>query len=458
MKLPPQHRSLAQSLARAALVAIALLCGAASTARAQMPAAELPPYGDLIYAEAAQVPGEAGQQCRVDAFVRIAHDYVVFRRAPVGGGDSTFAGSIDVSFDVLDAEGQTVATANARRDVRVRGYLATESRDGCVLVHQTFRLPEGTYKVRLHVSDGQSTRERLVVLPVRLRSLHPGKLVLASFLPLSDSVLRSTPDYRLFASGAGVPFGRPSLLALTCAVRDDARWRYIITRNDAPRAGRVVAASDIAHRAILDNVATFPVLQDADAFVLGRDSVEGRLALLRLPFDTLEAGSYRLTLFASQAGAGDAREEDSAVFDFRVFWKDMPLSLRDPDFAVSVMRYILTEEEIADLNKGSDAELLDKLSAYWRAHDPTPGTIRNERMEEYFRRADQAYFAYRTLASANGALTDRGKVFILFGPPDSVQRILKSGEAPEEIWHYPTLKRVFTFTDRERNGKYRLRS
>lgn len=438
----------------AAAAALLLLCCAAML-RAQMPLAELPPYGDLIYAEAAQVPGHAGSACRVDAFVRIAHDYVVFHRAPEFAGDSTFAGSIEMSFDVLDADEQTVATANVRREVRVRGYLATESRDRCTLVQQTFLLPAGAYRVRAHVSDGQSTRERLLVLPVRLRSLRPGALALASLLPLADSALRPDAGYRLFASGASVPYARPSLLALSCAAGDGTRWRYALTRNDAPRAGRPVAAADIAPLALLDNVTVLPARPDAEDFVLGRDSAEGRLALFRLPFDTLEAGPYRLAMFAAGPGAA---AEDSAVFEFRVFWKDMPLSMRDADFAASVMRYILTDEEIADLNKGSDAELLDKLSAYWRAHDPTPGTVRNELMEEYFRRADQAYFAYRTLTSANGALTDRGKVHILFGPPERVQRNLKSGEAPEEIWHYPALKRVFTFTDRERNGKYRLRS
>ncbi|MBL0175665.1 MAG: GWxTD domain-containing protein [Ignavibacteria bacterium] len=77
-------------------------------------------------------------------------------------------------------------------------------------------------------------------------------------------------------------------------------------------------------------------------------------------------------------------------------------------------------------------------------------------MEEYFRRVDQAYFAYRTLTNQNGALTVRGKVHILFGIPEEVERLLKPGEPAQEIWDYPSLKKTFTFVDRERNGNFRL--
>ena len=440
---------------RAAIVAL-LVCAVRATA--QMPTADLPAYGDLVYAEAAQVPGDSARLCRLDVFVRITHDYVVFHRAVEFPGDSSFAGVVELSYDVLDAENRMVATANKRKDVRVPNYAATESRDATVLLRQTFRLPAGEYRVRLQVSDGKSTRQRLIVLPARLRSLQPGALALGSILPLADSALRPGADYHVFAYGASVPFARPSLLALSCAVEKQTQWRYCITRNDAARAGRVVAAAPVEALAMLDNSTVHGPNDGTLECVFGPGATIGRVALFRLPFDTLEAGAYRLVLYASARVAGDSIATDSAVLECRVFWKEQPLSLRDPDFAVSVMRYILTESELSDFSKGSDAEILDKLSAYWRGKDPTPGTVRNELMEEYFRRADQAYFAYRTLASENGALTDRGKVYILFGAPENVQRTLKPGEAPEEVWRYPSLKRVFTFIDRERNGKYHLRS
>jgi GWxTD domain-containing protein len=436
---------------RTAIAALTLLLVWAPRAFPQTAHAELPPYGDLIYAEAAQLPGDSAGRCRLDVFIRIAHDYIVFHRAGEVPGDSAFLGGVEMSLDVFDAQGQTVESANARKAVRVPNYLATESRDAFALLQQTFRLPPGRYRVAVHVSDGKSTRQRSIDLPVALKALTPGVLALGTVLPLEDSVLRADHAYRVYAFGASVPYARPSLLAVSCSAGPDAQWRYALTRNDPARAGRLVASAPIAPLTLLENVAPSARMRDTTAFVLGDAPAAGRLALFRIPFDTLEAGLYRLVLFATEGSA-----TDSTVAEFRVFWKDMPLSLREPDFAVSVMRYILTEDEISDLNRGSDADQLDKLSAWWRAKDPTPGTIRNEMMEEYFRRVDQAYFAYRTLANQNGALTDRGKVHILFGMPEEVERLLKPGEPAQEIWNYPSLRKTFTFVDRERSGNFRL--
>ncbi|MBL0175664.1 MAG: hypothetical protein IPP94_10435 [Ignavibacteria bacterium] len=218
-----------------AVAALALLLGWIPCASAQTPHAELPPYGDLIYAEAAQLPGDSAGLCRLDLFLRIAHDYIVFHRNGDAPGDSSFTGGVELSIDVFDAQGQTVETANTRKVVRVPNYLATESRDAWLLQQHTFRLAPGRYRVSVLVDDGKSTRQRSIQLPVTLKSLTAGTLALGSVLPLEDSVARADHAYRVFAFGASVPYARPSLLAVSCSAGADAQWRYALTRND-PRA------------------------------------------------------------------------------------------------------------------------------------------------------------------------------------------------------------------------------
>jgi GWxTD domain-containing protein len=187
----------------------------------------------------------------------------------------------------------------------------------------------------------------------------------------------------------------------------------------------------------------------------GFDVYSGRLSasmrIFQLPFDTLDVGDYELEIAVAGHGA-----EDVFRMPFSVFWKDMPLTLKNPDLALGIMRYILSEEEYGAMDKGSDEERAGRIRAYWKGRDPSPGTPYNETMVEFFRRADQAYYKFQTTTIANGALTDRGKIYILYGPPDSVDRLLEPGGLPQEAWSYRTLGKTFRFVDRSRNGNLRL--
>lgn len=77
------------------------------------------------------------------------------------------------------------------------------------------------------------------------------------------------------------------------------------------------------------------------------------------------------------------------------------------------IRYICTGEEQERLRSlAADSEIVSFLDTFWTRRDPTPGTEKNETREEHLRR----------LAFANehlgGSHLDRGRVYILYGPPD----------------------------------------
>ena len=101
---------------------------------------------------------------------------------------------------------------------------------------------------------------------------------------------------------------------------------------------------------------------------------------------------------------------------------------------------------------------MKKLYAYWKKQDPTPETAYNERMDEFYRRADYAYFNFaRNARLLDGALTDRGKIYILYGAPTNIERSFLLGEQPVEIWSYSNnVKRIVKFTDPSGHGDYKL--
>ena len=87
------------------------------------------------------------------------------------------------------------------------------------------------------------------------------------------------------------------------------------------------------------------------------------------------------------------------------------------DWAQGPVRHLMTKEEARTWKTlRSDDEAQAFIDLFWARRDPTPTTPRNEFREDFEARVD---FAERNFGngSLSGALSDQGKVFILFGPP-----------------------------------------
>ena len=94
----------------------------------------------------------------------------------------------------------------------------------------------------------------------------------------------------------------------------------------------------------------------------------------------------------------------------------------DENWANGPVRYLLTAQQRADYARLSDlASRSEYVTEFWKAHDPIPETPVNEFREEFERRVA---FADTRLAQeeTRGSLTDRGMLFVLFGPPTWVGR------------------------------------
>jgi len=124
--------------------------------------------------------------------------------------------------------------------------------------------------------------------------------------------------------------------------------------------------------------------------------------------------------------------------------------------------YIITPEELAAFKRlTSDAERETFIEQFWLKRDPTPGTLKNELKEEHYRRI--AYANERFQASEPGWKTDRGRVYIIFGPPDEIESHPAGGQGayPHEIWRYRSIPNVgenieMEFVDKSMTGEYRL--
>ena len=107
----------------------------------------------------------------------------------------------------------------------------------------------------------------------------------------------------------------------------------------------------------------------------------------------------------------------------------------DDFFAKSEYIATATEKEKYELMKTEEGKR-EFLTAFWKARDEDPSDDINNNLREYIKRANEADIKFRTL-SKKGWMTDRGRVYLMFGEPSEIQRFPNESETrPYEIWLY----------------------
>jgi GWxTD domain-containing protein len=134
-------------------------------------------------------------------------------------------------------------------------------------------------------------------------------------------------------------------------------------------------------------------------------------------------------------------------------WFDIPSSLLNIDVAIDNLKFILESDKIREMKRGNAVEKERKFREFWAERDPTPDTDFNELMTEYYTRIDYAYQNFTT-PSRPGHDSDQGKVYITYGPPDSVERKFPPNGATQEVWQYGS--RTFIFNATSGFGDFQL--
>jgi len=123
--------------------------------------------------------------------------------------------------------------------------------------------------------------------------------------------------------------------------------------------------------------------------------------------------------------------------------------------------YIITDEErnaFRQLN--TDEEREQFVEQFWLRRDPTPDSVQNEYKEEHYRRIAYANEHYGS--GIPGWKTDRGRVYIKFGPPDEIDSHPSGGAYPRptEDWTYRLVDGIpnarFQFVDTGMNGEFHM--
>ncbi len=131
------------------------------------------------------------------------------------------------------------------------------------------------------------------------------------------------------------------------------------------------------------------------------------------------------------------------------------------DDMFSKCRYIATSAEL------DQYEILDSVDSkrqyfyeFWAKRDPNLKTPQNEYKDEYMKRLDHVNIAY-TSSYRPGYKTDMGRVYLMYGEPDQIDRYPnETNVKPYEIWYYNNIEGGvnFIFADISGFAQYELLS
>ncbi len=404
-----------------------------ATAASQVEVTDRRPTGPAtIFMDVLSYASLDSGKSKMDLYVQVPYEEITF----VLQGEE-FVGKFDITASVSTSEGDPVWNRLQSVEVRTKDFSQTVSNRLYSLKQLTFEMRPGPFDLRVEVRDQESRKATTIRRKILVSDFAQGAF------SLSDVMLVN----RLTSSGEK----RSIIPNISGFVGDEAEGFFVFFEMYS-RVGqgpvRFVATVQNTNRdsvAGLEQIET-PLTSTQQVFLKFQD--------LQLPI-----GPYVMRIGAYPADGPTTPERRLAATSrtFTMRWSDMPFSISDIDKAIEQMRYVARDADISFIRAGATPEeQRDRFLEYWNKRDPDPQTARNELMEEYYHRIE---YANRNFGHyMEGWRTDRGMVYVRYGPPENIERHpFETNTRPYEVWHYYNLNYEFVFVDETGFGDYRLR-
>jgi GWxTD domain-containing protein len=358
------------------------------------------------------------ENVKVTVHVKIPYTELQFTRF----GDKYLA-RYEVGVDISDEKKERIAGLIWSDSLLLGSYQDTRKTENTILTAKHFQVPAGELRIAVRVTDLYTKKTRILTDKVDHSEMYAGPISLGNIMIMNNA---PTASRELLMDEAFYE------------IMDTLRFKARIIGDKAPYKIwyelKVLDESKLKETILLNN----------------RGAIDSLLSFV-VPLSNMHYSNYSLFLYAEDGNANKVVTKAN----FRVRIKGINFDVGDLDEAVKQLAYIADESDIqAILAESGDAEL-KKFTEFWTNLDPTPGTPENELMEEYYRRVAFSIEAFTVMQ--DGWRTDRGMIYILFGPPDEIHRgSFEIDQKPYQIWDYYRVGKQFVFRDETGFGNYRL--
>jgi GWxTD domain-containing protein len=331
--------------------------------------------------------------------------------------DSVYTGEFLVSLS-LKKDGYQSGGISKKQKISVHEYKKTISNDFYFNDFVEMKIPEGKTEITLTVSDLNSSR-----VWSRLKKIEVSKLE-----PTDISSIRwlSNPSREVFTD------------------KDTIRIRLNILNTEKSETQLLIYFNN-------ENGATF-FKKDTILPCIKSQSIE-----VFIPANRFDEALY--TFFAEVRNVNKKKiiKKSISFTVFKPFFESKRFLER-----VSQMAYITSPREMNKLLNARIEEREKLWDEFWESKDPTPADGINEAKISYFERVDFANNNFGRSSVFEGWRTDRGKIYIILGPPDYVEDEPYSVSSPDyyayQIWYYYNKGYNLIFIQRYMTGDYDLQN
>lgn len=375
----------------------------------------------------------------IDIFVIVPYQGLTFIKS-----DDSFYSEFDIIFSIYDEEGMPYKSNKVSRTLVANNFFeANGGNAGFDFVFESFATDAGKYEVKVELIDNLSSFKQSLqkTRKVGVLDFKMYDFTLSGLLVLSSIEVKEDGGYRI------TPFPDDNVGKL-----EDGFFVFF-------EANKYFAIDEVVlYTEILDSEDNVLWDKEPETKKIDKDITQ---LYVKIPFlDNIKSGEYKLRIYAYDPNEAKAGSDNKplAVAERSISYKASALGFvyDNLDKSIAQLEYAAYKEDIIYIkNAETEKEKKERFDQFWKERDPSPRTKKNEAFIDFYSRvlyANQNFSSY-----AEGWLTDMGMIFIIFGPPSSVDRQSNfSDNRRVVIWRYGNNNLEFVFIDNTGFDYYRL--
>lgn len=385
--------------------------------------AQSPQSMGAVETDAVLFPALLPEKSHLELFVWVRNNQLQFVKE-----DSLFRARFQINLDIALENGTSLLTRDTTRMITQNRYPDTIDPMIRHMLHYRLFLEPNKYIFRTRLLDLNSRLSYIDETRREVRAIGTKQLSVSDILILSTS----KPPADLF---------QVMLHPRSVPIRDSL---YLFTEVIVP-----TGTQDF----------------EFEAFVVGRGAAKGfrisnrlsvqnrkKLLLIELQRENMMPGINDV-----QIKVRSGRDQQTATKQIYFRRENELATSGSLDELIEQLTYVAEGQEWNTIKNSQGTERETAFDNFWKRRDPTPDSPQNELFNEYYKRVGTANQLFST-SRESGWRTDRGRVYVIYGPPDNIERGSSESTRFEsyEIWTFNELQKKFVFYDANGFGDFRL--
>jgi len=373
--------------------------------------------------EVASFPTATFQNAETHVYVWVRNTHLQYIAS-----DTVYSARYQINIGIANQRGSSVLTEDRTLRATERNYALTIDPKIQRVQHFAFQLAPGEYSFQIRLLDMNSNRFRVQERKKTVRTFDRDKLEISDVLFVSESDTGSInpqnvlPSFRIPVQERIFVYAEVIIPENINSLRLESTLRQKEGKEGFNFSQEVTSKKEISK------------------------------VFLQINNESMVRGENQL--FLRVVGEGQTR---TIRKDLRFVAGEQALEGLPVDNLIGPLIYVTDSDDWKKLRSASDADRDSVFKAFWDKRDPTPDSPDNEMFNEFYKRVEvtNRNFGY---SRKDGWRTDRGRVFIVFGPPDRIERSTPAtySQREYEIWYYEELREKFVFYDEYGFGDFRL--